>query len=153
MEISFMSKKKMVNGAGGEDIWYSEYVDGAFQTPAPVPSVSSISDEFNAFIDPSEQYIYFGSFGRPDGNGGGDIYISRKQGGNWSTPQNLGSQVNSTSLDFSPFVSPDGKYLFFTSSRGNGSIQHSGNPFDLNTVISSILTPGASGSDIYWVKR
>jgi Tol biopolymer transport system component len=141
------------HGIGGEDIWSSRYVDGEYQTPVPVSGVSGSTDEFNAFVDPNEQYIYFGSFGRPDGLGGGDIYISRKQGVSWGTPENLGSQVNTSRLDYSPFVSPDRKYLFFTSERGNGSVQTSTNPFDLNAVIASILTPGSAGSDIYWIKR
>lgn len=141
------------NGVGGEDIWSSEYVNGEYQTPTLVSGVNGTTDEFNAYIDPNEQYIYFGSFGRPDGFGGGDIYISRKQGNDWGTAQNLGSQVNTPSLDYSPFVSPDRSYLFFTSEKSNGSVQHSNNPFDLNAVIGSILTPGSTGSNIYWIKR
>jgi hypothetical protein len=34
------------------------------------------------------------------------------------TPFLLGPKVNSSALDFCPIVSPDGKYLFFTSERG-----------------------------------
>ena len=131
----------------------SKYVNGEYQTPVPLSVVNGTTDEFNAFIDPNENYIYFGSFSRSDGLGGGDIYLSRKQGSNWGIPVNLGSQVNTSRLDFSPYVSPDGKYFFFTSERGNGSVQHSNNPFDLNAVINSILTPGSTGSDIYWMKR
>ena len=140
------------NGVGGEDIWYSKFSDGAYQSPVPVLGVSTSQDEFNAFVDPNEQYIYFGSFGRADGFGGGDIYISRKVNGAWSAGTNLGSLVNSNRLDFSPFVSPDGRNLFFTSEKGV-SFGNSGNPFDLKAVIDSWLQPRSSGSDIYWIKR
>ena len=144
---------KYDNGIGGEDIWYSRLVDGEYQTPVPVSGVNGTTDEFNAFIDPNEKYIYFGSFGRADGFGGGDIYISRRQGNGWSTPENLGSQVNTSRLDYSPYVSPDGRYLFFTSQRGNNATQVSTNPFDLNAIISAKLSLGSAGSDIYWKTR
>ena len=33
-------------------------------------------------------------------------------------PVNLGDKINSAAWDFSPKVSPDGKWFFFTSNRG-----------------------------------
>jgi Tol biopolymer transport system component len=35
----------------------------------------------------------------------------------WSTPQNLGSDVNTGSNDFLGAISPDGDTLYFTSNR------------------------------------
>ncbi len=139
-------------GVGGEDIWRSRLVDNEYQSPSPVGVISTTADEFNAFIDPQERYIYFGSFGRSDGLGGGDIYFSRRQGNSWSTPENLGSPVNTNRLDYSPFVSPDGLYLFFTSERGQ-SASGSNNPFDISAVVNKLLSPGPAGSDIYWKRR
>jgi Tol biopolymer transport system component len=31
--------------------------------------------------------------------------------------KNMGDQINSSSADYTPMLSPDGKYLFFTSGR------------------------------------
>ena len=37
--------------------------------------------------------------------------------------KNMGEQINSSSADFTPILSPDGKYFFFTSWRnGSGDI-------------------------------
>ena len=141
------------HGVGREDIWSSKLVNGVYQTPVPLSTVNNAeNDEYNAFIDPNEQYIYFCSFNRADDLGGGDIYLSRKQGSGWSVPEHLGGQVNSNKLDYSPFVSPDGRYLFFTSERGSTE-QQSTNPFDIEAVAKALLSPGSSGSDIYWIKK
>ena len=61
---------------------------------------------------------------RPDGLGSGDLYISfREHDGSWMEPVNMGEPVNSSTLEYCPVVSPDGKYLFFTSRRrGNDDI-------------------------------
>lgn len=39
------------------------------------------------------------------------------QGGAWSSPQNLGAPINSSGEETCAMVSPDGRYLFFTSNR------------------------------------
>lgn len=142
------------HGFGGEDIWYSQLINGVYQTPIPLENVNSEADEFNAFVDPNERYIYFGSFGRPDGFGGGDIYTSTMGSNNtWGEPRNLGEGVNSNRLDYSPFVSSDGRYLFFTSERGTNLSESSTNPFDSKSVIGTLLAPNTFGSNIYWKKR
>lgn len=142
------------HGFGGEDIWYAKFVDGAYQTPIPLENVNSDTDEFNAFVDPNERYIYFGSFGRPDGFGGGDIYLSSMGANNtWNEPINLGEFVNSNRLDYSPTVSPNGRYLFFTSERGTNLTESSTNPFDVESVAGSLLAPRTFGSNIYWKRR
>ena len=141
------------NGIGGEDIWYAQYLDGEYQTPIALPELNTEMDEFNAFVDPDERFIYFGSFGRSDGLGGGDIYKSTRSGDSWRAGINLGSSVNSKDLDYCPFISPDGKYLFFTSQRSTSSPNRSKNPFDLAAITNSILHPSGTGSDIYWKKK
>ena len=139
------------NGVGGEDIWRSQYLDGEYQSPEVLSGFCGTTDEFNAYVAPNESYIYFSSFGRADGFGGGDLYLSRKSGNDWGAATNLGSIVNSARLDYCPFVS--GGILFFTSERGVNSSQESANPFDLGAVVNSLLTPGFGSSDIFWVKR
>lgn len=64
------------------------------------------------FIAPDESYIIFSM----DGN----LHISYNlNNGKWTTPQNLGSNINSENLDNCPRISPNGKYLFFVSRRIN----------------------------------
>jgi Tol biopolymer transport system component len=55
---------------------------------------------------------------RPGGLGGSDLYISfRNARGEWDEPKNMGPSVNSAASDYTPILCPDGRYLFFTSSR------------------------------------
>lgn len=106
-------------GMGREDIFMSELIDGKFQSPQPLPvEINSGLFEFNACISPEEDLIIFSSFGRPDGFGGGDLYISRKdKEGKWTQSKNLGGQINSDKLDYSPFVDWKSGNFYFTSER------------------------------------
>jgi len=64
------------------------------------------------YISPDESYILFAM--------DNDLYISyNMKNGQWTTPKNLGPEINSGYMDNCPRISPNGKYLFFTS-RKNG---------------------------------
>ncbi len=106
---------------GKEDIYKSEWVGEKFQTPLPLDTnVNSANYEFNAFISPAEDTILFGSYGRDDDMGGGDLYISIKDTeGRWQKARNLGAKINSTALDYCPFIDFPRKIFFFTSNRGS----------------------------------
>lgn len=106
-------------GMGKDDIYISKFENGEYKKPVLAPEpVNSTGYEFNAWIDPDEQYIIFTGYGKKDDMGRGDLYISkRKADGSWDTPKNLGAAVNSTGIDYCPTVSPDKKYLYFTSER------------------------------------
>jgi len=83
----------------------------------PTPINSEYSD-ICPFIAPDENYIIFSSDNRQDGYGKQDLYICYKNRENsWTTPINMGAEINSIEQDWCPMVSQDGKYLFFTSFR------------------------------------
>ncbi len=65
-----------------------------------------------ASFSPDGNYLYFAS-DRPDGFGGFDLFVSQKMGDNWSTPENLGPNVNTAGNEITPFF--DGQDLFFSS--------------------------------------
>ncbi|SHE99910.1 WD40-like Beta Propeller Repeat [Psychroflexus salarius] len=73
--------------------------------------------ENNPFIHPNKNYMLFAVYGKDDGYGKEDIYISKRKDDSWTRPKNLGNLINTNGNDTSPFVSPDGKYLFFVSDR------------------------------------
>ncbi len=52
---------------------------------------------------------------RPEGNGQGDIYVSSKKSGQWTTPKNVGSVLNTEKDEKFVFIHPNGKTLFFAS--------------------------------------
>jgi outer membrane protein OmpA-like peptidoglycan-associated protein len=59
--------------------------------------------------------IYFVS-DRPGGYGQTDLYVvKRNPFGDWAVPMNLGSVVNTPFHEYSPFISPDGKTLYYSS--------------------------------------
>jgi len=64
--------------------------------------------------------LYFTACNRRDGQGQCDIYRSVLLNGRWSKPQNIGIPVNSRYSEKHPAISPDGRYLYFTSDRPGG---------------------------------
>ncbi len=79
------------------------------------------SDEYSTghpTFSSDEQLLYFVS-DMPGGYGGTDIYVSRKEGGKWSKPVNLGPEINTEGEEMFPFVDEEGN-LFFASSGHAG---------------------------------
>ena len=77
--------------------------------------------ESNASLSPDGQKLYFTS-NRSGGIGEMDIYVSEKTArGEWGEPVNLGKNINTPMNEDSPFVTADGKKLFF-SSQGHATI-------------------------------
>lgn len=55
------------------------------------------------------------SSARTGGFGGKDLWMTRYSGGKWSTPENLGAEINTSSSEEAPFLHYDGKTLYFSS--------------------------------------
>lgn len=104
---------------GKEDIYVSRLVNGKYTKPTSLStSVNSDKYEFNAYVSPDESFIIFTSYGRKDGFGGGDLYISFKDEKNlWTAAKNLGNKVNSIKIDYCPFVDFNTNTLYYTSER------------------------------------
>jgi hypothetical protein len=64
--------------------------------------------------------MFFTCCYRADSYGSCDLYYSEKTGDKWSVAKNMGQAVNSREWDAEPSISPDGKTLYFTSSRNGG---------------------------------
>tara|TARA_R110000796_G_scaffold252640_2_gene389825 strand:+ start:77576 stop:78505 length:930 start_codon:yes stop_codon:yes gene_type:complete len=101
------------------DIYFSKNNNhNSFQLATPLnDSINTNSYEADVFIDPNEEYLIFCTV-RKEGFGQGDLYISFKnKEGSWSKSQNMGELINTPNHELCPFVSKDGKYLFFTSNQ------------------------------------
>ncbi len=112
-------------GYGKADIYRSGLIDGLYQTPENLgPVINSENYEGDVFIAHDERYLIVSVYGRKDGFGGADLYISfQSLDGSWSPLKNMGGAINSDKRDFCPMVTADGKYLFFSSKReGEGDI-------------------------------
>ncbi|MBC7745282.1 MAG: PD40 domain-containing protein [Flavobacterium sp.] len=71
-------------------------------------------------ISPDGMYMFFTGCNRPDGLGRCDIYLSKREGKNWSAPFNIGGPVNTPGWESQPSLTADGKTLFFVSTRPGG---------------------------------
>jgi dipeptidyl aminopeptidase/acylaminoacyl peptidase len=141
------------NGPGSEDIVICKPAANGYSKPQLLPEdIDTKYDEFNAFVDPDEQFILFTSFGRADDMGRGDIYIShRDKNGAWLPVKHLPSLVNSSSLDYCPYVTGDKQYLIFTSNRLSPDFAD-GKTRNIDRVKALLSSPGNGLDDIYWVK-
>ena len=122
--ISFTNTGKMyfssnVNADEGKDydfdIYSSIFTNGKFESPLLLDkAINSNRYEADVFIAPDESYIIFCAI-RENGFGNGDLYISFKDSlENWKPSQNMGPVINTNGHELCPFVTSDGKYLFYT---------------------------------------
>ncbi len=108
-----------LGGDGDADFYKAPLIDGKYPVAEHlVDSVSTASYELDCVIAPDESFLLMGAYGRPDGYGNYDIFISKRVNGKLGPSKNIGPKVNTRFRDYSPRVSPDGKYLFFTSEKG-----------------------------------
>ncbi len=100
------------------DIYHSRYIDGVFQRPQALgASINTDAYEADVFIAPDESYLIFCST-REGGYGRGDLFISFKDTNTaWTASINMGISINTNNYEYCPFVSKDGKYLFYTSNQ------------------------------------
>jgi hypothetical protein len=105
---------------GRFDIYRSRLVGGKYQPAEDLgPEVNGDGIySLEALVAPDESYLLIGSFGRQPGFGNADIFISYNVKGAWTQPKNLGPVINTPAREYSPRVTPDGKWLIFTSERG-----------------------------------
>ena len=82
-------------------------------------NINSGSFEFGQCLSSLEDTIIFAS-DRPGGKGGYDLWFSWKEKGEWVPARSMGDSINSPWSDGSPFLSSDGKHLYFSSNRPNG---------------------------------
>ena len=115
----YFSSNQKSNGKDNYDIHSSEWKHDAFQPSKKASAVVNTPRyEGDVFVAPDESYLIYcanheGDFGE------GDLYVVFKQeDGTWSDAKNLGPTINTETVDFCPFVTPDGKYLMY-SSRGD----------------------------------
>jgi hypothetical protein len=113
--LYFFSRRP--GGKGRSDLYRSGLKAGAYAAPVNLADLNTGYDEWDPFIAPDGRYLIFCST-KPEGLGGDDIYIAfRQAGGAWGPAVNMGPEVNSAGSENRPFVTRDGRYFFFTSTR------------------------------------
>jgi len=137
---------------GGFDIYRSVMNEDVNQAPENLgTAVNSEGNEFHAFISPDETFLLFDS-DRAGGFGENDLYVSfRDADGNWLPAVNLGARVNTAASESRPYVSPDGKSLFFCSNRTASDSPAVGDVLTYTDFMKRIDGPGNGNQDIYWM--
>ncbi|MCF8228422.1 MAG: hypothetical protein K9G58_10940 [Bacteroidales bacterium] len=122
-----------------------------FSDPVMLPGeVNNGVSRYNAFASPNDDFLIVPMYGREDSYGGTDYYIVyHHPDDSWSDPVNLGPEINSSnSREWSPYISPDGKYLFFMSARIPEKFKGKLTYPELHQLHNS---PQNGNSDIYWI--
>ncbi len=111
--------------AGGTADLYSASLVRDGETLGPAVLIAELSDPVGTDQGPSlrtdGREVYFFST-RAGTLGGNDLYVSTRRSVHdpWSTPENLGTPMNSSAADQQPGLSVDGRTLLFASSRTGG---------------------------------
>lgn len=103
-----------------EDIYFSEYKDQKWQPAQNIGApINTAEYEGAASITQDGKVVFFAGDYK-NGLGNYDLYYSVRANGKWTTPINMGPEVNSDGWDSQPFLAPDGKTLYFSSRRRGG---------------------------------
>ncbi len=137
---------------GDFDIYKSEFVNGNYTKPVNLgDSLNTQYLEQEPYIAQDESYIIFCSDRHAPKSNRWDLYISFKRNdGTWSKAINMGSSINSFSMDQTPQVTADGKYFFFSISRAK-VIDYTDKNFNYQVLLNALNSSQNGNSDVYWV--
>jgi OmpA-OmpF porin, OOP family len=94
---------------------------GKWLPPASISSIINTEmNEGTCTISADGRKLIFTSCAGRDSYGSCDLYESTKIGTVWSTPKNLGNNVNTSAWESQPTLSADGRTLYFVSDRHSG---------------------------------
>jgi outer membrane protein OmpA-like peptidoglycan-associated protein len=117
--IYFASDK--AGGQGGLDIYKTTLqANGTWSSAVNLgPAVNSKANEDAPFIHPDQKTLFFTSDGH-NTMGGRDIFVTKLVHDKWTTPENMGYPVNTTSNDNYFTLIADGTRAYFSSDRKGG---------------------------------
>jgi hypothetical protein len=132
------------------DVYRIPFVNGAWTEPENVGATVNSADHWDTtpYVSPDESWMIFASRGRPGQIGELDLFISFRENGAWTTPLLLPAPINGVAREYCPIVSPDGRWLYFTSERGffdsqrSSAVPHA----ELRRALSE---PGNGLGDVY----
>ena len=103
-----------------EDFFYSKKINGKWQKALSMTSVNTQGNEGAETISADGKTLVFTACDRQFGLGSCDLYVSEFIDKKWSSPKNMGVNINSKSWDSQPALSADGRTIYFSSSRPGG---------------------------------
>lgn len=123
-EKTLILNLKRADSKNSMDLYVSfKQPNNNWSAPLNLGNINSAADEVTPFLAADTKTIYFSS-NRGSGMGGFDMYVARRQDDtwqNWSSPENLGPEINTAGSDISYVIDPGGNYAVFSSETpGNG---------------------------------
>jgi Tol biopolymer transport system component len=101
------------------DLYRARFASGRYLEPEHLSdAINTPASETDAYIAPDQSYLVYTVYGRSDAVGDGDLYVSFFRKGVWTPARHLGPAINTAAREYCPIVSPDWKYLYFTSQHG-----------------------------------
>jgi len=110
-----------LGGQGGMDIYQTHLLpNGSWSQPVNLgTAVNTKADEDAPFIHPDQKTLFFTSDGH-NTMGGRDIFVTRLEDNQWTSPENMGYPVNTTVNDNYFTLIADGTRAYFSSDRKGG---------------------------------
>ncbi len=96
-------------------IFRSQLAGGIYQSPEPISFSTGEETDVDPAVSPDETFAVFGS-SRPPAQSI-DLFIVFRRNGVWGQPIHMGTNINSPGSDAEPRLSPDGKTVYFSSTR------------------------------------
>lgn len=95
--------------------------DGEWEKPVRevVPNYASGPDPVSCHLSPDGKVMILSQMGT-DSYGDLDLYVSFRENNEWTSPRNLGPEINTSGMEVTPYLSSDEKTLYFSSSGHPG---------------------------------
>lgn len=105
-----------------EDIYITNLENGIWSEPVGIASLNTIDHDASISIsaDGQELYIYKAGYINSRESEGGDIFVSRLNGTEWTEPKKLAPVINSKSKESHISISADARTIYFSSNRPGG---------------------------------
>jgi OmpA-OmpF porin, OOP family len=108
------------NSRGNEDIYVCFFEGDTWSTPRNLGSIiNTEGEEMTPYLAPDNKTLYFSSNGH-GGYGGRDLFKAVRLDDswrNWTSPENLGPEVNSEGVELSLYYDSGGLFAYYTSTR------------------------------------
>lgn len=143
---------RMLKADRSAAVFRSKLIDGRYSEPEKLPDhVNSVKTLYNAFVSPDESYLVACVPGKEGNIGAVDYYIAfRNAADQWTELINMGASANSPGDQASsPYVSPDGKYFFFGSTRKVAEAET--DSVTLEHMEKAALKPGYGSTNTWWI--
>jgi len=134
-------------------LFRSVFSNGAYSPAEPLPFSGADDGDVDPYVAPDQSYIIFSSSrrsGKADGHE--RLFLVRRLAGGWSAPQAIHYAGEGDFDDGEASVSPDGKWLYFTSSRvANGAVRR--NRSAAEAALAQMMSWDNSNNNVWRLPR